>query len=339
MKKFLLFISSLPMYAFGQVLMNENFDSYTVGQVNTDVSGNSAASNGYYVFSGTGTGSTTTNSGAETAQFVNEGSGKALQLITPNGNVAANGIWKGGFSDLWNGRTAGNNILHIQYKFKQNTANNSSGTYGVYLYEANGEALVGARTSSNDLQARLICYYNDNGTVGTFYFNSPAGAELMYATNQWSTVDLYFNYDDGQVAIDLDNTGLLSIGGAGANVNPSEVDILSYGANGNTTSETVIFDDLVVSVSNFPLSVEDVTSLKPGISVIAENPVKDQLVIKLAEIFDVAKTTISISDMNGKQVASMPYADAMNVAHLDQGVYIVTISDGVNSENQKLIKQ
>ncbi len=93
-----------------------------------------------------------------------------------------------------------------------------------------------------------------------------------------------------------------------------------------------------VSVQGPTLGVEDVNS-NTSISTLYPNPVGDSFQVNLAEGFNLEKTVISISDMNGKVVAEMPYADAMNVSNLVEGVYIVTISDGEHSENQKMIKK
>ncbi len=86
------------------------------------------------------------------------------------------------------------------------------------------------------------------------------------------------------------------------------------------------------------LGVEDVNAL-PTVSVLYPNPVKDTFTVNLAEGFDAAKTKVTVSDMNGKQVLFANYADSFDVSNLEKGVYIITISDGVNSENQKLIKE
>ncbi len=103
-----------------------------------------------------------------------------------------------------------------------------------------------------------------------------------------------------------------------------------------TDQDFVSVDD--VSVEAETLSVEDIASnAKP--SYLLTNPIKDDLKINLSDGFDFSTTQVHITDMKGKLVMTATYSETINVSALQKGIYIINISDGINSENLKLIKK
>ncbi len=86
------------------------------------------------------------------------------------------------------------------------------------------------------------------------------------------------------------------------------------------------------------LGVEDLNS-NTSVSLISPNPAKDFVSVRLTETFDSERTQITISDLSGKQVLSAAYTEEINVSSLEKGVYVMTITDGNEIENQKLIKE
>ena len=93
-------------------------------------------------------------------------------------------------------------------------------------------------------------------------------------------------------------------------------------------------DDVTVKAENLGLSAVNVAKAS-----IYPNPVKDEFKINLSSSFEAAKTQVTITDVTGKKVKTFGAGESYNVSDLAKGVYILTISDGVNNFTQKLIKK
>ncbi|MDO5510019.1 MAG: T9SS type A sorting domain-containing protein [Weeksellaceae bacterium] len=89
---------------------------------------------------------------------------------------------------------------------------------------------------------------------------------------------------------------------------------------------------------NAHLSTNDVAGAVRG-SVVYPNPVKDVLNVRLAEGFDAAKTSVNVLNTAGQRVAAFKNVSDINLSRLAPGVYIVEITDGVNTETKKMIKR
>ncbi len=69
------------------------------------------------------------------------------------------------------------------------------------------------------------------------------------------------------------------------------------------------------------------------------NPVKDAFKVNLSPEFDAAKISVTVTDLSGKTVKTFGAADSYNVSELPKGVYVVTITDGKNTETKKIVKK
>lgn len=76
-----------------------------------------------------------------------------------------------------------------------------------------------------------------------------------------------------------------------------------------------------------------------NISSVYPNPARDMVNVRLAADFNASKTTFTLTNMAGKQVATFASADQVNVSNLPAGVYVLTITDGTKTETKKLIKK
>lgn len=73
--------------------------------------------------------------------------------------------------------------------------------------------------------------------------------------------------------------------------------------------------------------------------VVYPNPVKDIFKLNLPAESKRAGTTVSVYDMSGKLVKTMPYGDSYNVSDLAKGSYMLKVNDGLNKKVAKMIKQ
>jgi len=73
--------------------------------------------------------------------------------------------------------------------------------------------------------------------------------------------------------------------------------------------------------------------------VVYPNPVKDVFKLNLPAESQRVGTTVSVYDMSGKLVKTMPYDESYNVAELAKGSYMLKVNDGSNKKVVKMIKQ
>lgn len=95
------------------------------------------------------------------------------------------------------------------------------------------------------------------------------------------------------------------------------------------------YEDYLVKVGE-DLELGNVTLTKVGVY---PNPVADSFKLNLDSKFNAAKVTVNVTDLNGKLLKTFANANSYNVSELPAGVYIVTVTDGVNTSNTKIVKK
>ncbi len=90
-------------------------------------------------------------------------------------------------------------------------------------------------------------------------------------------------------------------------------------------------------VTTSSMSVSDVKG--KNVTSVYPNPAVDVVNINLSDKFNADKASVSVVDMNGKVVAKFASVDAVNVQALPKGVYVLEITDGKLKETKKLIKK
>src|SRR5690606_37210560 len=107
-----LFIANL---AFAQVLYTEDFESYNTGPFSTDHTGNTPGQGGWYTAS-----KALVNPSLENSSYfkiVTEPGRSKVMELSAIPDFGQNYLQKRGIDILWNNRTAGNDILKIEYDF------------------------------------------------------------------------------------------------------------------------------------------------------------------------------------------------------------------------------
>lgn len=103
------------------------------------------------------------------------------------------------------------------------------------------------------------------------------------------------------------------------------------------TEDTATFgeyEDYTVNVGD--LGVSDMTNAAVALY---PNPVKESFRLNLPKSYNLSAVKVTLTDMMGKTVRTFGSAETYNVADLAPGVYVVTITDGKNSFNKKIVKQ
>ena len=330
MKKTLLSLSLFAtMFGFSQVLQSENFDSYTLGDVGTDVTGATPGQGCYYTANGTNA----------SYQIVSETTGKSLQIT---GSATASGsrfMWKDGLITAWAGRTSGNDVINIEYDLFTGGTTTSKNRQNLYLYNAAGDkVLVGLSFVAETKTLLGVCYLDNAGTLGNYSLNLGA-SPIVLTANQWVRIGMSFNKTTGEVF--WKGPGFYgSFDGAAIGVDPAEIDyIMSFGT-GNAAAYTSRFDNLVswannvenlLGNSDFEATNLDLISLYP-------NPTSSILNISNNNNFNIKN--ISITDINGRVVKNQEGSlTQINVSDLNAGVYFVTVDAEEGKTTKKFIKQ
>ncbi|MXV38777.1 T9SS type A sorting domain-containing protein [Flavobacteriaceae bacterium Ap0902] len=70
------------------------------------------------------------------------------------------------------------------------------------------------------------------------------------------------------------------------------------------------------------------------------NPAKDVVKVALGSDFDANKVQVVVTSMTGQVVSKSAYSTkGLNISNLPAGVYVLTVTDGKNTQTKKLIKK
>lgn len=349
MKKLLL--SALIFSAFtmsAQVGVNENFETYTVGNIGTDLTG-ATPGQGAWLTTGNNGAAPTTTTNAANSNFsivdVGGANGKVLQMVGPNGDKGTRLMTQAGLPLFWSTRTAGNNIMEIEFDLFTGTATTSTNAARVLIYdETNTKILSGLSFSMNTKVISGVAYYDNSaaagGSVGNYLFNLGT-LPVVLPTSTWVRVGLSYNYNTGEVRWKGPGFDGFIIGAAPA-INPDRalVTVVSgaTAAAPNLVAATVHYDGFVLRAvpTGSLLNVNSQPSLA-GL-VVYPNPVNDVLYFSDAK----SLTAVSFTDLNGRIVLSQQLngedQTSVDVSKLSSGVYLMTTQSDSASSTKKIIK-
>ena len=350
MKKTLLFsLLFSSVFSFAQVLQSENFNTLTIGNVGTDITGVTPGQGSWLTFSSNGTAPTTSTNAANTNfQIVSSGnsSSQGLLLQGPNGDKGSRFMWKDGFETAWNARTTGNNIVEVEYDFFTGPATTSTVQSGVRLYGVDGattRVLCGYVYNSNTRILQGVAYLNNAGTFGTFLITLQTGGLVLNA-DTWYRVGFGYDTTTGEPYWKFDSNPSVSVNPANFSgpFDPIEVDFVMAVPTTNATSADMTFDNYVAKASNTDtlLNTSLIEASQNSIS-IYPNPANDVINVAVTNsngIVSIEKATIT--DINGrtiKNVASVTN-NQINVSDLNSGIYFLTIETAEGNTTKKFIK-
>lgn len=353
MKKLLL-LTLISSFSFvnAQVLQDENFNTLTVGNLSTDLTGAVLGQGDYYLQSINGAIPTTsTNSALTNAQIISDGNASlGLQLTGPNGDKGNRYIWKDGLADVWATRAAGNNIIEFEMDINPGAGTTTSrNTFGVYIFNTAGNVLAGFFVRAATRELFLVAYSTPTGNpVGNYNYTLAAAPGIQMPADTFSRIGVSYDTTTGQIRLKapgIDPAGLTLAGSVPvASRTPNEIDVVSFSGHTtaipNTSAASMVIDNITVRASatdtllgTQQLSLADAFSVYP-------NPTKD---IVNVSSYDYSINTIQITDMNGrivKKVSNNSNETQISLSDLSQGVYLmkITSNEGV-STTKKIVKQ
>ncbi len=346
MKKTLLsaaFLFAAMVGANAQTFQTESFNSYTVGNLGTDITGETSGQGGWFTFtSGTGGSNSDFQIVAEGGEF-----GNVLQ-VTGSATTENKFAWTDGTAEAWENRDSGNNIFKLNAQFHTGATSTTANSFRIAIYgvpandpEADAVTVAGFSLNNGTKNFQGLCYLNNQGTINTYLINFATGG-LILPANQWMDIQVIFNQTTGRVswiseAAQVDGY----YDGAATGFNIVEVDIVSVGGTGNTVSSTFKVDNIsmgAVATEEDELSVKNV-AVETALVKVYPNPAND--VINVSNAVNAIEKVV-ITDMNGRVVKSVVLGvneAQINISDLSKGVYFLQATSNGASVTEKIVKK
>lgn len=337
MKKILssLLLASASVMAFGQIMVSENFNTLTAGNLGTDTTGATAGQNSWYTLNGT-------NASYQVAT-IDAAHGQSLTLTSGNGYTAGSNPNNRIAARLTTvTATAGNNIVQAKADIYTGSST-GAGEYRFSLIGTSGTSTVTIGGFTFNVATRKLnglgTFYNA-ADVPTLYLAFADATAPVIPANTWVTVTFTYNKTTGAMSWAWPG------GGGSISTDPDQITgmiaedlyLQNLTSTGNTANNTVGFDNILAQFgNNSTLSVSDVNTVeasKRNISVYP-NPTSDVLNIKT----DSKINAVSVVDLTGKNVNVRLDGDKVDVRSLPAGAYLINVEteDGISTE--KFIKK
>jgi hypothetical protein len=352
MKKILLSITlALTLQCINaQVLESDNFTALTVGNIGADLTGVAVGQGGWYVYQGLLT----------DYQVVSRPApyGNALQLTgeatSSTATTSTRYLNKVDLASNWGTRTAGNNILEVEFDLNTGALSASRNTFQCRLYSNLGLTLAGIFLDKNYATSaaptvlfpnslRGLARYTSGTSTGAYSFGlgpDSATPNLVYPNDTWIRVGFSFNQTTGEIkwkGPSLDGF----IMGAGTGLVPGEIDFLVTNAAGNTVAASVFIDNYVARASSTDTLLEVETRTRTVAVSTYPNPTVD--ILNVYNSNNLELTSYKILDLKGTLIKSGVLNNTLdqkiNVAELSQGVYMLKLNTTDNATiTKKIVK-
>lgn len=360
MKKKLLFIAfiTLSLTAFSQTLDSDNFNSLTIGDFATDITGETSGQGGFFIFADNGAvPTTTTNAAASNLQVVSEGNNgtQGAQLTTPNGDKGVRFLFKP-IEDEWTARTSGNDIVELEFAFFTGSESVSRAPFRAIIFGLNGTTgtnLVGFQFDPITGELFGLAGLTNNGAPGLFPFNlGAANTDLILPDNTWLEMGCSYNTITGEVrwktSFNDTNVSFSQAANVIPGMVPLEINFLSFGTAAsagppavpaNNAATNYIFDDYLsrATATDQLLGIDDVELSDVASFKLFPNPANN--FIELSSNIDIE--AVSITNSIGQTVLEINNVsnNTLDISELNSGLYLITVKSGASSQTKRFIKQ
>lgn len=330
MKKILssLLLTSTTIMMFGQVVVNDNFTSYTTGNLSSNVAGTVAGQGNWYVEGGA--------VGDYQIATIDAAHGNSLSITGGAGAATTDNryIWKA-FSTT---ATAANNYI--------------VGTFDIYTGAAAGASQYYCTIYSTVPIAAIIYDTATKKFIGAGRYTNAAGAATFgsfgnlgtntYPANTWVTVSVAYNKTNGSFYFTTPQgtynvTTVTAPAALIPNLTATEADFYVVNASTNTVTNTAVFDNI-----NFSFSTTATLGTAESLDIVNNqsvslypNPTSDILNLKT----DSKINNVSVVDMTGRRVNVKLDVNKVNVSGLPAGTYLINIETKEGISTEKFIKK
>ena len=333
MKKYILFLIPLLFIntLYSQVLYEETFDNYALGSF----------------YNGTGNWNIVDNK-PKIEQESNRGNVLAIRADNQGHTYAGQYV-----SQIWDNRTAGNNILLVEYDvYYEDFLNNSNveqHNSELYLYGVGGYLfrilfIRGYNYGGSPVAESNVEVVFDNNYLMKKVYNN------INFTTSWFTVKLYIDYNTNKKYVHIPALNIVKEDTMGATI--SVIDRISLGSRviaANTTGYTGViakYDNIrMTALKTLPqelidaiLSTDNFLAAKFNIY---PNPATNVVTITNNENRLVNQVTIY--DNTGKLINTQSFNEQaeiqLNVEHLASGTYMLHLQTAEGTAVKKLVKK
>ena len=313
----------LSFFANAQVLFTENFNSYPTGHLNSDYTGTTAGQGGWVA--------DRHPSSIVTAMVTPEtGKGNVLNIITNHTSPTTDSgitILQKDIDLLWNNRTAGNNVLKMEYE-----------VYGT------GSFIVSTGLF-NDISLYLRFYFE---AFGQYYIQaepSNIGSNLKqynattFPYNMWIKSELFIDYNTKKCYFYLPTLNLFR---ADDFYDVSEGDNIQLSGFYLKPGSVVKYDNIKLSaLPTVPAYILSANEMVSAMFNMYPNPATNVVNITNAE--NILVEQITIYDMAGKQLNTQSFNNEsqvqLNIENLASGNYMLRLQTNAGLAVKKLVKK
>src|SRR5690554_156437 len=315
-----------------QVLWSENFNNLTLGNVGTDDTGTVAGQGGWYTKSNTYSAPYVGNNDFKI--IAEPGRGNVLEVIGPAVQSGRNLIEQKGLELLWDNRTAGNDVLKIEYDFFT----------GNVVFPSTAPVTFWNNLSFNDSKSMRINYIGSSN----LFFVSCSACTQPYSwvdvltpstvpTNTWLKLELYLDYVNGISYFTIPSLGISGVSGWFSSLNFSGMDLIVE--TRGSIQAIYKFDNIIISaVDTVPLSVQDFITNKFNVF---PNPASNVVTITNNENISVEQ--IQVFDISGKTVKTQQFNNEnqvqLNIEELASGTYMLHIQTNEGMAVKKIVRK
>ena len=309
-----------------QILYEETFDSYPLGDFITDPTGVTPGLGNWYVFLDKNT--------ASEVKIEQEPT-KGNVLVVKNAiNYTAK---QKDLETVWNNRTTGNNVLFTEYE--------------IYAGDSDNTIIFNLRTNSV-IDIRFNVNYNSvlqlNETfIRTSHNNLIKTYQNLNFIKKWITIQVYIDYNTNKQYVHIPVFGITT-----HNVftqTPTPISELALRGGGGILTKGVYTNSVAHKLDNIKitalnavpphvLSAESFLATKFNIY---PNPATNVVTITNSENILVNKATIY--DITGKQLSTQNFNNEanlqLNVAHLASGTYMLHLQTNEGTAVKKIVKK
>src|SRR5690554_5765931 len=361
MKKYLLYLTATFLTAHlaaAQVLYTEDFDNLTVGNVGTDITGQTPGQAGWYTLGGGGSSGTTFITDADFQIVPENTKGNILTIKeTPSTthDIGRN-VYRSDIETIWNQRIPGNDILKLVFELY--TGSVTAGKKYSYIYFTYGSQqryiFCNFVFDVTTKTLQLPVQYLKNNTALLSNGNKLNGnLDLIFPPDTWITVELYIDYTGSKYYVSvpsLSHTVAFDFGfpmaltdpvneGDPVNGTPKRLYFVGSTLLNSIYYETK-FDNINISATNTAptVSVKEFISDKFNVF---PNPVTDIVTIINRENIGVSE--VNVYDVTGKKIKTKKYSNEnnvqLNIADIATGTYLLHIQTKEGTAVKKIVKK
>src|SRR5690554_530027 len=361
MKKYLLYLTATFLTAHlaaAQVLYTEDFDNLTVGNVGTDITGQTPGQAGWYTLGGGGSSGTTFITDADFQITLENTKGNILTIKeTPSTthDIGRN-VYRSDIETIWNQRIPGNDILKLVFELYTGPVTTGEKYSFIFFSYGSQQRYIFCNfvfdVTTKTLQLP-VQYLKNNVALLSSGQKLNGNSDLILLSDTWVAVELYIDYTGSKYyvsVLSLSHTVAFDFGfpmaltdpvneGDPVNGTPKRLYFVGSTLLNSIYYETK-FDNINISATNTAptVSVKDFISDKFNVF---HNPVADIVTITNSE--NIAIKEIAIYDINGKHICTYPnltkYEMQVNVQELNSGTYFLHITTDKGLGIKKMIKK